>query len=46
MPNKVYLYLKLATGYLSLQRLRRLGSLIFKILSLKEVEIQVSKKGH
>lgn len=41
-PNKAYLYLKIATGYLNLQRLKRLGSLIFQILSSWEVEIQVS----
>lgn len=33
MPNTVYLYSKIATGYLSLQKLKRLGSLILKILS-------------
>lgn len=46
MPNKVYLYSKIATGYLSLQKLKRLGSLNFKILSLWEVEAQVSENGH
>lgn len=37
-PNKVYLYSKIATGYLSLQRVKRLGSLIFKIQSPWEVK--------
>lgn len=46
IPNKVYLYSKIATGYLSLQKLKRLGSLNFKILSLWEVEVQVSENGH
>lgn len=46
MPNKVYLYSKIATGYLSLQQLKRLGSLNSKILSLWEVEIQASENGH
>lgn len=46
MPNTVYLYSKIATGYLSLQKLKRLGSLILQILSPWEVELQVSKGGH
>lgn len=47
MPNKVSLCSKIATGYhLSWQTLKRLGSLIFKILRLWEVEIQVSENGH
>lgn len=33
MLNTVYLYSKIATGYLSLQKLKRLGSRILKILS-------------
>lgn len=39
MPNTVYLHSKIATGYLSLQKLKRWGSLFLKIRSPWEVEM-------
>ena len=46
MPNKVYLYSKIATGYLRVQKLKRLGNLVFKTLRLWKVGIQFSENGH